>query len=98
MLNLSYIELYRFFTRKPERCIQKVIYIVNLIMRHCMRTALGTLDVHLRPSSICIKILRVAWKKERFSVNILMSLQAYEYSRRGCTAIEKYLFGESSLN
>lgn len=51
-----------------------------------MRTALETLDVHLRPSSICIKILRVAWEKERISVNILMSLQAYEYSRRGCAA------------
>lgn len=51
--------------------------------RHCMRTALGTLDVHLRPSSIYIKILRVAWEKGRLSVNILMSLQAYKYSRRG---------------
>lgn len=59
-----------------------------------MRTDLETLDVHLRPSSICIKILRVAWEKGRLSVNILMSLQAYRYSRRGCAANgEKCLFG-----
>lgn len=99
MLNICYAELWEAWQIYvySESDIHR-----SSLRRHCMRTALGTSDLHLRPSSICIKILRVAWekkKKERLPVNILMSLRAYEHSRRGCAANgKKCLCLKSSLN
>lgn len=65
-----------------------------------MRTALGTLDVHLRPSSICIKILRVAWKKKRKTLrkyfDELTGLRVFAKGMRCERKIS--LWRESSLN